>query len=107
MKLNFNIDILQLDGTPFKDDAGNILNLGKVLANNLVSPAKGDIMKMFDWAKALYAGETIDLFPSDQELLKKTITDFPGVSLLVKARMLEVFEKKPEPASTVNTEPTA
>jgi len=106
MKLNFNTELLGLDGEPFKDEQGTILNMGKVLANNLVSPAKGDIIKMFEWAKALYAGETIDIDKSDQELLKKTIIDFPGVSLLIKARMLEVFEKKHEAPSPASSETT-
>ncbi len=84
-----NMPILGLDGVELSDS-----NIGKLVAQMLVSTSKGDALKYFHWAQKLYAGETLDLDPSDSELLKNFIKDNDQLTILVKAQALACFEKK-------------
>ncbi len=93
MKLNFNQPLLQLDGTPFKEGDQDTL-LCKVLATALTFITEGiEPLKALDWMVKLQQGEVLDLDRTDQEKLKKLITEgFKNMSMLVRGRLLEVFE---------------
>lgn len=93
MKLDFNKPLVGLDDKPVFEN-GAEQNIGKLLASLLVSGATGDIFKFYDWAKEIYAGRTIDLDKSDQETLKKFISDAAQITILSKAQLLECFEHK-------------
>lgn len=87
MKINMNIAILDLEGKELPDS-----NIGKLVAQMLVQTSKGDALKFFHWAQKLYAGEKLDLDPSDAELLKNFIKDHDQITILVKAQALTCFQ---------------
>ena len=84
-KINLNKAITDLDG---KDIEGS--NLGKLVAQMLVSSSKGDALKYMAWALKLHAGESLELDPSDVETLKNFI-NHDQLTILSKAQMLECF----------------
>jgi hypothetical protein len=89
MKLNFNFNLVDLDGKEIENG-----NLGKILANNLINQTKGDAVKYWEWALALNKGDIIDLDTSDQDTLKTFIKDSEVLPVLTKAQSLAVFAKK-------------
>jgi hypothetical protein len=89
MKLNFNFNLVDLDGKEIENG-----NLGKILANNLINQTKGDAVKYWEWALALNKGQVIDLDTSDQDTLKTFIKDSEVLPVLTKAQSLAVFSKK-------------
>jgi hypothetical protein len=89
MKINMNMPILGLDGVELQDS-----NIGKLTAQMLVETSKGDALKYFHWAQKLYAGEALDLDPSDSELLKNFIKENDRLTILSKAQALACFENK-------------
>jgi len=88
MKLNFNFNLVDLDGKEI-DNA----NAGKLLANSLVQQSKGDALKFWEWALALNKGEELDLDSSDQETLKNFIKDSENFAIIAKAQLLKVLKK--------------
>lgn len=88
MKLNFNFNLVDLDGKEI-DNA----NAGKLIANSLVQQSKGDALKFWDWAVALNKGEELDLDSSDQETLKNFIKDSENFAIIAKAQLLKVLKK--------------
>jgi hypothetical protein len=88
MKLNFNFNLVDLDGKEI-DNA----NAGKLVANSLVQQSKGDALKFWEWALALNKGEELDLDSSDQETLKNFIKDSENFAIIAKAQLLKVLKK--------------
>jgi len=88
MKLNFNFNLVDLDGKEI-DNA----NAGKLVANSLVQQSKGDALKFWEWALALNKGEELDLDSSDQETLKNFIKDSENFAIIAKAQLLQLFKK--------------
>ena len=88
MKLNFNFNLVNLDGEELKD-----ANAGKVLANALVQQTKGDAVKLWEIALALNKGEVVDLDSSDQELIKNFIKETELINIIAKGQLLPVFNK--------------
>jgi hypothetical protein len=88
MKLNFNFNLVDLDGKEI-DNA----NAGKLIANSLVQQSKGDALKFWEWALALNKGEELDLDSSDQETLKNFIKDSENFAIIAKAQLLKVVKK--------------
>jgi hypothetical protein len=88
MKLNFNFNLVDLDGQEIEN-----ANTGKLLATSLVQQPKGDAMKFWEMALNLNKGETIDLDTSDQQLLKTFIKENESLTILAKGQMLQVFQK--------------
>ena len=86
MKLNLNLPIVALDGTEIADS-----NIGKLIAQVLAQGSKGDALKFWHWAQKLYAGEELDLDPSDAETLKNAIKDNESLTILSKAQALACF----------------
>lgn len=87
MKLNLNLPIVGLDGTEIADS-----NVGKLIAQVLAQGSKGDALKFWHWAQKLYAGEELDLDPSDAETLKNAIKDSESLTILSKAQALACFQ---------------
>lgn len=90
--LDFNKALKGLDGQEVKDEKGESLPVGKLLASQLASANKGDALKMFTWAQKVYAGETLDLDKSDEGTLKEFIKSNEQMTVLAKAQLLEVFK---------------
>ena len=82
--IDLNKPIVGLDGNPIEES-----NLGKIVAQMLVSATKGDALKFWSWANKLYVGESLDLDPSDKEVLKNFIKDHEQLTILTKAQVLE------------------
>jgi hypothetical protein len=85
-KIDLNKAIKDLDG---KEIEGS--NLGKLVAQMLVTASKGDALKYMAWALKLHSGEPIELDPTDKDLLKNFIKDHEQLTILSKAQMLECF----------------
>lgn len=85
-KIDLNKAIKDLDGKEIADS-----NLGKLVAQMLVTSNKGDALKYMAWAMKLHAGETLELDPTDKEVLKNFIKDHEQLTILSKAQMLEAF----------------
>ena len=85
-KIDLNKAITDLDG---KEIEGS--NLGKLVAQMLVSASKGDALKFMSWALKLHAGEVLELDPTDKDVLKTFIKDHEQLTILSKAQMLEAF----------------
>jgi len=88
MKLDFNFNLVDLDGNSIEN-----ANAGKLVANSLVQQSKGDALKFWEWALALNKGEILDLDSSDQETLKNFIKDSENFAIIAKAQLLKVFKK--------------
>ena len=85
-KIELNKPILNLDESLIEGS-----NLGKLLAQMLAVSNKGDALKFMAWALKLHAGESIELDPTDKEVLKSFILSNEQLTNLSKAQMLECF----------------
>jgi len=90
--LDFNKQLLGLDGKPVKDSEDKDITIGKLLSGLLASANKGDALKLFNWAQKLYNGESLDLDESDKSTLKEFIKGNESLTVLAKAQALGVFK---------------
>ncbi len=90
--LDFTKQLVGLDGIPVKDGNDNGITLGQLLSGQLAQSNKGDALKLFTWAQKLYAGEQLDLDPSDESTLKEFIKNSEALTVLAKAQLLSVFK---------------
>jgi hypothetical protein len=90
--LNFNQTLKGLDGQEVKDFEEKSITLGRLLSSQLAQANKGDALKMFTWAQKCYAGEVLDLDPSDESTLKEFIKGNEQLTVLAKAQLLSVFK---------------
>ncbi len=86
--INLNYPIKDLDG----NDIESASTLGKLLANQLVSVAKGDVLKFFDWAMRFNKGEVVELDRSDYEKLKEFVINAETLTILAKGQILPLLE---------------
>lgn len=96
MKYDFSGNFKMLDGSDMlASDDGKPLNMGKWLANQLVSVTKGEPIRHFDMALKLHKTGKLDLERADQMILKAFINGdaLENVSILVKAQLIEILEK--------------
>ena len=84
MKINLNSALVDLDGKEIADS-----NMGKILAQLLISETKGDALKFWDWAMKLHKGEVLDLDKSDQEVFKTFVKETEKLPIITKAQILE------------------
>lgn len=89
--LDFNVALKGLDGLEVKDEKGENVTIGKLLASQLAFTNKGDALKLFHWAQKMYSGESLDLDKSDESVLKEFIKSNEQLTVLAKAQMLNVF----------------
>jgi valyl-tRNA synthetase len=81
-KGNFKgIDGLDLEGA----------EMHKSLGNALAAATKGDAVKMWSLATRIYAGEDVDLDPSDLEMIKEFVKNNEGFTNLAKAQIIEIL----------------
>jgi hypothetical protein len=87
MKINLNKPIVDLSG---KEIEGS--NLGQLVSQLLASSSsKENTIKMYYWAQKFYAGEELDLDPTDLSILKSFIEGNEQLTVLAKAQILEVI----------------
>ena len=94
IKLDFNFNIIGLNGQPAKDQFGKEIHAGQFLANSLVSQTNGDIVKYMDWALAMHNGKPINVDMSDSDKLKEFIEEHKSMAILVKSQLIEVLKQK-------------
>jgi hypothetical protein len=87
MKINLNKSIVDLSG---KELEGS--NLGQLVSQLLASSSsKENTIKMYYWAQKFYAGEELDLDPTDLSILKSFIEGNEQLTVLAKAQILEAI----------------
>lgn len=86
--INFNKNLFGLDGKEIEE-----ANIGKIIAQTLISTSKGDPLKFWHWANKMYCGESLELDPTDTETLRNFIRDNESLTILTKAQALACFEK--------------
>lgn len=91
MKIDLNKEIKNLAGDPLWDDRGLPLTAGKIVANALVSGAKGDALKFWEWGQKLYNAQPIDLDKSDQKTLTEFIENSETITILAKGQILLIL----------------
>jgi hypothetical protein len=93
---NFNHALLDLDGSPVKDDEGNVITLGHALANALVltEQTHGNADKIYHWAITLHNGKPLLLTEKDRHLLIHLIRHHTPVTILLRKRVLETLNGK-------------
>lgn len=84
MKLNLNFKIKDLDGKDIPGAEANKL-IGQVLCNL----SKGNSLKLDDWGRKLWKGETLEIDDFDGKVLREIIDTTEGqISNIVKAPVL-------------------
>jgi hypothetical protein len=63
--------------------------MGKLVASTLAGTNKGDAAKFWHWSTKFYAGEEVELDPSDLETLKNFIKESEQLTNLSKAQILQ------------------
>ncbi len=91
--INFNAPVIGLDSITLKDSTGDI-SLGKIFAPVIAGQNKGDSLKLFSWAMAIYKAEDLALDKSDINVLKELINSDGQMTVLVKAQLLEILNKE-------------
>jgi hypothetical protein len=84
--INLNNPLTDLSGKEIADS-----NMGRIVAQMLVTATKGDALKFMAWALKLHAGESLELDPSDIETLKHFVKDHEQLTILSKAQILTCF----------------
>jgi hypothetical protein len=107
MQLDFNKPLLQLDGTPAKDQFNEEVSLGKLLGNQLASHNQGDAVKIIGWAQKCFRGYTVEVDKSDFKTLKDFIASSQQLTNLMKAQMLEVCDDAEEVSRKKKLQPAA
>lgn len=85
-KVKLNIQIIGLDGKPMEG-----VTLGQVVADRLANAVNGDPLKFMAWAQKLHDNKELELDPSDIETFKAFINNAQNMTILLKARILEVL----------------
>ena len=84
MKVQLNKNLLGLDGQEIENS-----HMGKLVASTLAGTNKGDAAKFWHWSTKFYAGEEVELDPSDLETLKNFIKESEQLTNLSKAQILQ------------------
>lgn len=93
MKINFDKNFLQLDGSEFTLEKNNVDTMAKTLAHNLSINTKHLVVfKAYDFAKELYKTGGVIIDKTDADLLKKDIEGFQ-VANWVKAQLVEIIKE--------------
>lgn len=94
MKIDLNVPVLDLAGVPIKESGNSpeIVTCSRLLSNNLIQGSKGDAIKFYDWAQALYKNQPIEVDNSDFKKIRSFIDESEGVSILAKAQILKALD---------------
>jgi hypothetical protein len=84
MKIQLNKNLIGLDGQEIENS-----HMGKLVASTLAGTNKGDAAKFWHWSTKFYAGEEVELDPSDLETLKNFIKESEQLTNLSKAQILQ------------------
>jgi hypothetical protein len=91
MNYDFNQPLKALNGEVLKDQDNKPLTAGKLLANALVSGAKGDAMKLHGWAVKMYNAQKLNLDKSDVRVLTDFVDANETITILAKSQILGIL----------------
>lgn len=98
--LDFNKNLVDLDGENLKDEKQKPIFLNKVLASSLMNSSATDlVVKYFDWAMDLNKVGKLELDNAD----KDTLTEFvkgAGLTVLFKGQLLAIINNPDKPEKT-------
>jgi septin family protein len=86
--INLNFNLIDLDGTEIENS-----NIGKIIAQFLISETEGNALKLWDWSQKLYQGKPLELDESDQNDLKELIKKTNKLPIITKAQILKIITK--------------
>lgn len=89
--INLNKNALSLSGEELKEN-GKVITLGECLGNFLVGSNKGEALKYYDWAIALYKGQTISVDDSDFKKIRDFVENHEQLTILVKAQIIKELD---------------
>jgi hypothetical protein len=90
--IDLNKKGLDLTGAVLKEADGSDVSLGKTLGTFLVASTKGDALKYYDWACALYKGDTIKVDSSDFKKIRDFVENHEQITNLAKAQILNELD---------------
>lgn len=90
--IDFNMPLLSIKG----DETKQVL--GDILSDLLSTETKGNIRKLFDWARTLAKGKPLVLDAADKKTLTDLIENSERVIVLVKGQLLDIIEAAKEEA---------
>jgi len=88
MTINLDFFLKGLDGEAVRDEKGNQVHAGRMVANYLSSLTKGNSLKLWDWSTTLYKVKVLQIDKTDVEVLKGLIETAEYMSVLAKAQVL-------------------
>lgn len=92
MVLKTDVPLLDLAGKELKNEKGEVVTLGKALANVMVaSPEKGK-MKLYILSTKMYKDKSIDLDEADLALVKRAVSEATIYNALVLGQIEVVLE---------------
>ena len=94
MKVNFNVDILDIAGNPVKTPDGQGMKIKEALANSIVqSRAEGNYMALFELAQKIYRSEAEeDYTPFEIEIIERVL-ETSGIWVLAAAQVKNIILK--------------
>ena len=87
IKINLSNPVIDLDGKAVEE-----LTLGKLLGNQLAGSNKGEALKYYDWAVALYKGLEITTDKTDAKKIKEFVETTETLTNLVKAQIITILD---------------
>ena len=90
-KYNFDISFKGLDGKELPDS-----NMSNFLASRIAEATKGDAIKLYTIAVKLFNDKVLICDDTDKKVIEQMIKENANINILVKAQLLEVFEKGEE-----------
>lgn len=91
-EVSFQVPLTDVKGNPLKDEKGEEIILGVLLAETMAnSAADKNITKLYNWACTIAKGESLSLDSEEIGNLKSFIELLQRPSLLLKGQCLEVI----------------
>jgi hypothetical protein len=85
MQVDLNFDLVGLDGA-------KVAVAGELIAGLLMSEAKGDAVKFYDWAMSFHKKEVVSMDASDISKLKTLVETSEKITILVKAPVIKYLD---------------
>ena len=92
MLIDFNLPLKNLSNEPIKTENGEVQTIGKLLGSVLSNSNKGNALKFYGWATALWNDQPINVDRSDKKLLIEFIENCENLTVLGKAQILILID---------------
>jgi len=100
MIINAKVVLNDLAGQALKDSEGNMVTLGKALANIVISSEEGSKIKNYILATELFKGQNITVDDADLSSIKSAVKSTKIYNSLVAGQCEMLLEKIKEESST-------